>query len=127
MGLIVLVTGGRNYQNKRHVWGVLKEIHENKGIDAVVHGGATGADTLAEEWADKRGITSVKFPVKQWQWDKYGKAAGPMRNQFMLDFSSPDYAVIYPGGSGTSDMASRIAAKMGVTKIRDERKTSAPS
>ena len=37
------------------------------------------------------------------QWAKYGKAAGPMRNQEMLD-SGIDLVVAFPGGRGTADM-----------------------
>lgn len=40
-------------------------------------------------------------------WSKYGKAAGPMRNQKMLDEYKPDLVVALPGGRGTADMVSR--------------------
>lgn len=40
-------------------------------------------------------------------WDFYDKAAGPVRNQWMIDWAAPTYAVAFPGGNGTRDMAKR--------------------
>ena len=34
--------------------------------------------------------------------------AGHFRNQQMIDEGKPDAAIIFPGGSGTADMANRI-------------------
>jgi hypothetical protein len=42
-------------------------------------------------------------------WDKHGRAAGPIRNQQMLDEGKPDLVVAFllPQGSGTLDMIRR--------------------
>ena len=40
------------------------------------------------------------------QWHKHGNAAGPIRNQEMLD-SGIDYLCVFPGGRGTADMKKR--------------------
>ena len=40
-------------------------------------------------------------------WRRYGKAAGPKRNQEMLE-SGLDYAIGFPGGRGTADMLRRV-------------------
>ena len=45
-------------------------------------------------------------------WTKHGKAAGPIRNQKMLD-ECPDLVVAFPGGKGTADMVRR-AMKAGI-------------
>ena len=37
----------------------------------------------------------------------YGKAAGPIRNQQMLDEGKPDVVIAFPGASGTADMINR--------------------
>lgn len=39
-----------------------------------------------------------------------GKAAGPIRNQRMLDEGKPDLVVAFPGGRGTADMVRRAKA-----------------
>ena len=40
-------------------------------------------------------------------WKKYGKKAGPLRNQQMLEEGKPDLVVAFPGGNGTADMVRR--------------------
>ena len=47
------------------------------------------------------------FPAN---WTIYDDRAGPLRNQWMLDFGQPNYAVGFPGGAGTRDMAERLIA-----------------
>jgi hypothetical protein len=55
--LVVLVTGGRDYEDFAYVSSVLSNL---KPI-YIIHGGATGADSLAQKWADSNNvITYVK-------------------------------------------------------------------
>ncbi len=49
-------------------------------------------------------------------WDKFGKGAGPIRNQQMIDEGKPDLVVAFPGGTGTADMVKR-AKKHGIEVI----------
>jgi hypothetical protein len=70
----------------------------------IIHGGASGADRLAGEWAASRGIPVEVHPA---DWQKYGRAAGPIRNQQMID-RKPDMVVAFPGGRGTADMVRRV-------------------
>jgi hypothetical protein len=85
-----------------------------------MHGGARGADSLANDIALNDLKTCVLvFPAK---WDEYGRAAGPLRNQEMLDSllklrGTWDIKVLaMPGGRGTADMIDR-ARKAGVDVI----------
>lgn len=50
---------------------------EHPAIEAVVSGGARGADTLAERYAQERGLQMIVFPA---EWKKYGRRAGFIRN-----------------------------------------------
>ena len=50
---------------------------ESSIIEAVVWGGARGADSLAERYAQERGLKMIVFPA---QWKKYGRRAGFIRN-----------------------------------------------
>lgn len=79
----------------------------------VISGGATGADKLAAEWAivNWTGLRTYKA-----DWDKYGKAAGPIRNQQMLDEEKPELVIAFPGGKGTAHMR-RIAKEAGVPVV----------
>jgi hypothetical protein len=82
----------------------LGEIHRTQGITLLIAGGARGADTLAEEWAK---IQEVECSVYHADWAKHGRAAGPIRNQQMLDEGQPTLVVAFPGGRGTADMVRR--------------------
>lgn len=59
---------------------------------------------LAYDYAVRNKIMIQAFPA---HWDKYGKAAGPLRNQQMLDEGTPDLILAFPGGAGTEDMCRR--------------------
>ena len=55
---------------------ILERISPDK-IELVVSGGARGADTLGEQFADEFGIEKLIFLP---DWKRYGKGAGPLRN-----------------------------------------------
>lgn len=105
--MILLVTGGRYYGNREAVFSALDRAHAKRPITLLVHGGATGADTLAAEWAAARGVPRRAYSVSKFEWMRYGKAAGPMRNGRMLEDAKPDGVVAFPGGHGTADMVRR--------------------
>lgn len=105
----VLVCGGRDYAEKAVVWHCLDNIGPPE-VSEIISGMAPGADTLAADWARRFGFPLHKFPA---DWQKHGRAAGPIRNQRMLDEGKPDLVVAFPGGRGTADMVAR-ARKAGV-------------
>lgn len=100
----VLVCGGRDYDDRDHIWGVLNTIDAKTRIDVVIHGCATGADSEGMVWAQTMERECVPF---QANWRNYGPGAGPMRNQRMLDEGKPDLVLAFPGGRGTADMVRR--------------------
>ena len=112
----VLVCGGRDYSDRERVWRTLDEllIPDDDmlpvGANTLIHGGARGADLLADAWAVANWVDIDMYPA---DWKAYGKAAGAIRNQQMLDRGSPDLVVAFPGGRGTADMVRR-ARKAGV-------------
>lgn len=103
----VLVCGGRDYSDKTAVWGWLQAVHLSCGIAAIIEGGATGADALAASWAAAESVPVEHFPA---DWETHGRAAGPLRNQRMLDEGKPDVVMAFPGGRGTADMVRRAKA-----------------
>lgn len=102
----VLVTGGRHYSDQPALFATLDGVHASRAITAVIHGGASGADRLAGRWGQARGVSVEVYPA---DWDKHGRAAGPIRNQEMLG-KKPDLVVAFPGGKGTADMVRRAKA-----------------
>lgn len=98
----VLVTGGRDYRDATRVSAVLAAVRAKHGIDAVIQGGARGADKLAAEWAVANGVPVVTFEA---DWDgPAGKGAGMIRNARMLTEGKPDCCIAFPGGKGTAHM-----------------------
>jgi hypothetical protein len=73
-------------------------------IERVIHGGARGADDAAGQWAESEGVPVTVYRA---QWEKHGNAAGPLRNQKMIEEGKPDVVVALPGGRGTADMVRR--------------------
>jgi hypothetical protein len=102
----VLVCGGRNYFNKEKLFEVLDWCHFKSGgyIECIIHGNATGADTLAGEWGKTRNVQVLAFPA---EWDLYGSRAGHLRNAQMIREGKPEYVIAFPGGRGTSNMISQ--------------------
>lgn len=104
---VVLVTGGRTFHDKAKLHDAMNKLDERYGFTTLIHGGASGADTLAGAWAKEWGITVWVHPA---DWSKHGRAAGAIRNQDMLERGKPDLVVAFPGGAGTADMVRRAKA-----------------
>jgi len=51
-------------------------------ITEIISGGAKGADTLGENFAENNDIICVRYVP---EWKKYGKSAGFIRNQTIVD------------------------------------------
>lgn len=81
----------------------------------VIHGDAAGADRLAGRIAAELGFKVIAVPA---DWETYGKAAGPRRNQKMLKMllEGDDERLILafhedlPRSKGTKDMIQRAIA-----------------
>lgn len=101
----VVVTGGRDYAESATVYATLDSL----GVTALAHGCASGADSLAWDWARKRGAVMRLYPA---DWE-IGPRAGPLRNQHMLTDFKPDLVVAFPGGKGTADCVRR-AKRLGI-------------
>lgn len=106
----IIVTGGRNYTDARTVSHTL--IRYSVGPEKfhrLVHGGATGADTLAAAVAYTLGWSVEEHRA---DWDTHGRAAGPIRNQHMANLGA-DLLIAFPGGRGTANMIG-CARKAGI-------------
>ena len=56
----------------------------------IASGAAKGADKLGEQYAKERGFKLTKFPANC---NKYGKTAGPKRNQQMAQYADALIAI----------------------------------
>jgi len=97
----IIVCGGRDFADQAALTKALDRLAKKHVIDAVIEGNATGADRMAGFWARKRGILNLKFRA---DWNRYGNAAGPIRNQQMIDEGNAHAVVAFPGKRGTANM-----------------------
>jgi len=116
-GRRVLVCGGRNFNDVQFVFHTLSRLNEAEPIERIIHGGASGADSIAGLWAVGARISVDVFPA---DWSKHGRAAVPIRNETMLRVGRPDLVVAFPGGHRTAAMVRR-AELAGVTVLHAER------
>lgn len=107
----VLVCGSRDFSDRSLVDAKLDEVRARLGgvRMRVISGAARGADTLASQWAARRGVPCDEYPA---DWDRYGKSAGYRRNERMLAEGRPHLVVAFPQGeSRGTRMMMDIAAK----------------
>ena len=105
----ILVCGGRDYLDYLTVQKTLDEVILGNDPDTIIiiQGGAKGADFLAKVYAycyGWGGLACIEYPA---DWKKYGKGAGPIRNQQMIDEGKPDLVVAFSGNVGTADMVKK--------------------
>ena len=74
----VLVTGSRHWTNAALI---REELALLSPGSIVIHGGARGADAIADAIAKELGLTVREYRA---DWLEHGLAAGPMRNSDML-------------------------------------------
>lgn len=118
----LLITGSRGWKDADKVLEVIREHKERAEMRAepffLIHGHAkSGADAMADAAARRLGMIAgadlIRVPA---DWKRYGKAAGPIRNQKMLDDHEPDVVAAFRAtgkSSGTDDMIQR-AQRAGV-------------
>jgi hypothetical protein len=99
----VIVAGGRGYGDVVYLYKALDRVKDTWGITELIHGNASGADSIAREWANERGVKQSPFLAN---WQEFGKSAGPKRNEEMA-CQNPDMVILFPGGTGTADMRKR--------------------
>ena len=81
----------------------------NLDIKEVVCGMAPGVDTIGRCWAAIQNIPVKEFPA---DWNKHGKAAGPIRNKQMADYAD-EAIVIWDGESRGSKNMIETMKKLG--------------
>jgi len=101
----VIIAGSRDCED----YNLLLTAIANAGFDvtAVVSGGAKGADSLGERFAEECALPVFKFPA---HWEQYGRAAGPIRNELMAEFGDALIALWDGKSRGTKNMIDRATA-----------------
>lgn len=123
----VLVCGSRQWHNRPRIRAELKRLQrEAAGMGeefVVIHGACPdGADKIADEIAESElglvpGETLIREPA---EWKRYGRAAGPIRNQRMLNEHGPTLVYAFRDGvksSGTDDLVKRAKRVLGESRV----------
>ena len=97
----VIIAGSRNFNDYKFLCEKCDKILSNQKDIEIVSGTANGADKLGETYATERGYKITRFPA---DWNKYGKAAGYMRNIQMAEYG--DALIVFWDGKskGTKHM-----------------------
>ena len=115
----IAIIGSRSFNDYDRVKNVLDIVIsklQDKDI-IIVSGGAKGADTLGEKYADENGY--VKIIIKP-NWTKYGKIAGMLRNTEIIE--KADLVVAFwdgksPGTKDSINKAKKLNKKLIVVNI----------
>ena len=100
----IVVAGGRDFDDYKklsnEIDNYIQKIAYKKTI-VIVSGCADGADKLGERYAHEHQMEVERYPA---EWDKYGKAAGPLRNEQMAKVANAVIAFWDGESRGTKNM-----------------------
>ncbi len=95
-------------------------------ITEVVSGAARGVDELGERWANENSVPIRQFPA---QWERYGKSAGPLRNNQMAHYAQALIAIWDGQSYGTKSMihmARKLRMKVCIIDVSRTEKSGEP-
>lgn len=110
----LIIAGCRDFTDRAFIYeGIDAFIEEYGKPDYIIEGGARGVDRMAYYYAKDNGIPVKVFPA---YWDKYGKSAGPIRNEEMAKHGTHLLAFWDGKSRGTKNMI-EMAKLYGLTVI----------
>lgn len=115
MNTRLLVTGDRNWTESLYLFDVLSNLRNDNPsapVELVIEGGARGADQFAGIWAILGDVPLIVCPA---DWDRYHKAAGPIRNKLMLDLGKPNLVI---GFHSNIQQSKGTAHMLHISKLR---------
>jgi hypothetical protein len=108
----IAVVGSRGFEDYKILKAVVDELRTIYDIKTIVSGGANGADSLAEQYAEENNLEMKVFPAK---WKELGKKAGYVRNIEIWDDSDMGVAFWDGQSRGTAhsfDISKRQQKKL---------------
>ena len=110
----ILVTGSRDWDKPGDILTLLMPY---MGYDVTLVSGAcpTGADSQAEDFAEGFGWTVERHPA---DWEQFGKRAGYLRNQHMVDLGADLCLAFIKDNSRGASMCAGLAEKAGIRTVR---------
>uniref|UniRef100_A0A6M3MD92 YspA cpYpsA-related SLOG domain-containing protein n=1 Tax=viral metagenome TaxID=1070528 RepID=A0A6M3MD92_9ZZZZ len=112
----ILICGDRKWKDVETIENFVKSLPPDT---VIIHGDCRGADKIADKAAKEHGLTVEPFSAK---WEKYGGAAGPIRNRRMLVEGKPDRVVAFHDdlskSRGTADMVKQARKRHVPCEVR---------
>jgi len=105
-----IITGSRRWDCYPCLKRILDELHATIPFEAIAVGDCgRGADDAVLDWCAANNLDATVFVA---EWDTHGKAAGPLRNQRMVDEFKHNLCIAFFWGphaecKGTSDCVRR--------------------
>lgn len=110
----MMITGSRKITDRDYIFKCLKSIYKRRKFDFLIHGGAKGVDSIAEEWAGKKGIPVLKFLP---DWSSIGISAAVKRNTTMADQCDFGVAIWDGKSKGTIDAMKKLKSRRKLFKV----------
>lgn len=123
----ILITGSRDWHRPQIIEDALTEQRDywSQGRPiVVVHGGARGADQMAEVIARRLGFETE---LHRAHWNEHGKAAGFIRNQEMIDLGADVCLAFIKDHSRGASHCARKAFTAGIKVVRHELRSGVPT
>lgn len=114
----IAIIGSRtfnNYQLLEDIIDQYKSVNQTH-YTAVVSGGAKGADTLAERYAEKNNLKKIIYYP---DWDRHGKQAGFLRNTTIIEDADIVFAFWDGYSRGTLDSINKAKQRNKIIIITD--------
>ena len=114
----LIIAGCRDFNDRKLIYEGIDTFIEECGVpDVIIEGGASGVDRIAGDYARENDIPLMVFPA---DWNKYGRAAGPIRNGEMVKHGTHLLAFWDGKSRGTKNMietAKKHGLVVGVYKL----------
>ena len=102
----IAIVGSRTFSDYNLLERHINDIAKSFNIIKIISGGANGADTLGEKYAN---INKIPTLILKPDWGKYGKGAGYIRNKDIIN--SSDKVVAFWDGKSKGTLNSINLAK----------------
>ena len=113
----LIIAGKRDFNDysllKNQVDNFIQDYNLNVEEITIISGGASGADALGEKYAKENNFPCEVFKA---DWNKYGKAAGPIRNARMAAVAT--HAIVFWDGISKGSLSMINEAKFKKLNLR---------
>lgn len=116
----ILITGSRDWTDQRLIEAAIVEAMVfgkdwPRIVPTIIHGGARGADSMADGVAIRRNLKQEAHPA---DWGQYGKRAGFIRNAEMVKSGADICLAFIKNESKGATMCADLAEKAGIPTRR---------